>query len=169
MANALVLMTTGAVLLSGLSGCGESATAADTKDPVSTVSGYMKAIENGDEAAGKPYLETNINDGIPLTGSTPASRFMKAHKGAKWQIVAVPWVDPATKAPTTTKKACTVPPPQGGQLCIVTVEVDTGSQKTYFHFDTEDRYTPGSWLILNVTEVAKPTDSLPSGNEAFSS
>ena len=150
----------------GLGGCGTSATAADTKDPVSTVSGYMKAIENGDESAGKPYLETNINDGIPLT-TTSASRFMKDHKGAKWQIIAVPWVDPATKSPIETKKACTVPPPQGGQLCIVTVEVDAGSTKTYFHFDVEDRYTPGSWLIIGCTEVAKPTDALPSGNEAF--
>ena len=168
MAKALLLAPT-ALLLIGLGGCGTSATAADTKDPVSTVSGYMKAIENGDESAGKPYLETNINDGIPLTGPTPASRYLKDHKGARWQIIAVPWVDPATKAPTTTKKACTVPPPQGGQMCIVTVEVDAGSQKTYFHFDVEDRYTPGSWLIVNVTEVAKPTDALPNGNEAFSS
>jgi hypothetical protein len=163
-----LLIATGTVLLTGLGGCGTSATAADTKDPVATVSGYMKGVENGDDSAGKPFLETNVNDGIPLTGPTPASRFLKDHKGAKWQIIAVPWVDAATKSPIETKKACTVPPPQGGQLCLVTVEVDAGSQKAYFHFDLEDRYTSGSWLIIGVTEVAKPTDRLPTGNEAFS-
>jgi hypothetical protein len=84
-------------------------------------------------------------------------------------VVAVPWVDPATKAPVTTKKACTVSPPQGGQLCIVTVEVASGDSKVWFHFDVEDRYTPGSWLIVGVTEVTtRPDDLLPNGNEAHS-
>src|SRR6202022_373206 len=92
-----------------LSGCGAAAAAANTKDPVSTVEGYMQAVSGGDSAAGQPYLETNINDGIPLTGPTTASRYMASHKGAKGQVVAVPWVDPVTKAPVTTKKACTVP------------------------------------------------------------
>ena len=150
-----------------LSGCGAAVAAANTKDPVSTVEGYMQAVSNGDAAAGQPYLETNINDGIPLKGPTSASRFMASHKGAKWQVVAVPWVDPVTKSPVTAKKACTVAPPQGGQLCIVTVEVDSAKDKVWFHFDVEDRYTPGSWLIVNVTEVTtKPDDLLPNGNEA---
>jgi hypothetical protein len=161
-----VIATAGVVL----SACGGAAAAANTTDPVATVSGYMQAVQGGDAAAGQPYLEANINDGIPLKGPTTASRYMGSHKGAKWVLVAVPWVDPVTKAPVTTKKACTVPPPQGGQLCIVTVEVDSGSSKVWFHFDTEDRYTPGSWLILNVTEVStKPDDGLPNGNEAHSS
>src|SRR6202022_4911672 len=86
-----------------LSGCGAAAAAANTKDPVSTVEGYMQAVSNGDTAAGQPYLETNINDGIPLKGPTSASRFMASHKGAKRQGVAGPWVDPGTKAPIPTK------------------------------------------------------------------
>jgi hypothetical protein len=152
-----------------LCGCGAAAAAANTKDPVSTVEGYMQAVSGGDAAAEAPYLETNINDGIPLTGPTSASRYMASHKGAKWRVVAVPWVDPATKAPVTTKKACTVSPPQGGQLCIVTVEVASGDSKVWFHFDVEDRYTPGSWLIVGVTEVTtRPDDLLPNGNEAHS-
>jgi hypothetical protein len=164
--RSLIAITTAGLVLCG---CGAAAAAANTKDPVSTVEGYMQAVSTGDAAAGQPYLQTNINDGIPITGPTTASRYMGAHKGAKWQVVAVPWVDPVTKAPVTTKKACTVPPPQGGQLCIVTVEVDSGSSKVWFHFDTEDRYTPASWLIVNVTEVTtKPDDLLPNGPEAHS-
>jgi hypothetical protein len=51
----------------------------------------------------------------------------------------------------------------------VIVEVDNESSKVWFHFDTEDRYTPGKWLILNVTRVdTKPDDLLPNGNEAHS-
>lgn len=161
-----VLLAAGLALLAG---CGTAVGAANTKDPVSTVEGYMQAVQGGDASAGQGYLETNINDGIALTGSTTASKYMAAHKGAKWHVVAVPWVDPSTKAPVTTKKACTVLPPQGGQMCLVTVEVDSGDSKVWLHFDIEDRYTPGSWLIVNVTEVAKPTDALPNGNEAYSS
>src|SRR6202165_1998626 len=84
-----------------LSGCGGNAAAANTTDPVTTASGYMQAVAGGDGAAGQPYLETNINDGIPLKGPTTATRYMAAHKGDRWRVVAVPWVDPVTKAPIT--------------------------------------------------------------------
>jgi hypothetical protein len=149
-----------------LTACGDTGSAANTTDPVSTVTGYMQAAA-ADVAGGQPFLETNINDGIPLTGPTTASHYLANHKGAKWQIVAVPWVDPVSKSNVTTKKACTVLPPQGGQMCLVTAEVSSGDTKVWFHFDTEDRYTPGKWLILNVTRVdTSPTDLLPNGNEA---
>ena len=151
-----------------MSACGEAGGSANTTNPVSTVTGYMQAVAS-DPGGGQAFLETNINDGIPLTGPTTASRYLADHKGAQWQVVAVPWVDPASKANVTTKKACTVLPPQGGQLCLVVVEVDNGSNKVWFHFDTEDRYTPGKWLILNVTRVdTRPDDLLPNGNEAHS-
>ncbi len=167
MAKAALLSATAGALL--LSGCGGGAVAADTHDAVATVGGYMKAVAGGDSSAGQAYLETNINDGIPLAGATTASKYLSAHKGAKWEVVAIPWVDPQSKAAVTTKKACTVLPPQGGQMCLVTVQVSSGSNKTWFHFDVEDRYTPGSWLIINVTEVAtSPTELLPNGNEAHS-
>ena len=89
----------------------------------------------------------------------------RERSGRSWRF---PGLTP-TGHPLQTKNACTVTPPQGGQLCIVTVEVDAGSSKVWFHFDVENRYPPGKWEILNVTRVdTKPDDLLPNGNEAHS-
>jgi|GEM_PF-2688939 len=162
-ARALLAVTAAGVVLSA---CGDAAGAASANDPVSVVTGYMQAIGGGQQGAAKAFLQKDINDGIPLKEPTTTSRYVSQHKGAKWQIVAVPWAD-AHGNPLQTKDACTVTPPQGGQLCIVTVEVDTGSSKVWFHFDVENRYPPGKWEILNVTRVdTKPDDLLPNGNEA---
>jgi hypothetical protein len=149
-----------------LSGCGEAASASSANDPVSVVKGYMQAAAGGQTSAAQAFLQKDISDGIPVKEPTPASTFLSKHKGAEWRIVAVPWAD-AHGNPLTTEDACTVTPPQGGQLCIVTVEVAGGSSKVWFHFDVENRYPPGKWEILNVTEVdTKPSDGLPNGNEA---
>jgi hypothetical protein len=149
-----------------LSGCGEAAGGAGANDPVAVVTGYMQAVAGGQTSAAAVFLQKDINDGIPLKEPTPASSYVSQHKGAQWQIVAVPWADAAGNA-TQTKDACTVTPPQGGQLCIVTVEVDSGSSKVWFHFDVENRYPVGKWEIVNVTRVdTKPGDLLPNGNEA---
>jgi hypothetical protein len=161
-ARALLAVTAAGVVLSA---CGEAG-AASANDPVSVVTGYMQAVGGGQQSAAQAFLQKDINDGIPLKEPTTTSRYVSQHKGAKWQIVAVPWAD-AHGNPLQTKDACTVTPPQGGQLCIVTVEVDTGSSKVWFHFDVENRYPPGKWEILNVTRVdTKPEDLLPNGNEA---
>jgi hypothetical protein len=153
-----------------VSACGGGG-AASAGDPVSVVTEYMKAIASGNETGAQAYLQTDVNDGIPLKGPTPASRYFAEHKGAKWQVVAVKWKDLHTKADVTTKNACTVIAPQGGEMCLVTVEADPGGggKKLWFHFDVENRYPPGKWVIVNVTEVdTKPDDLLPTGNEAFS-
>jgi hypothetical protein len=150
------------VTASALAGCGENA-AASLSDPLSTVTGYMTAVAKGDTAGATAFLQTDINDGNPpVTEPTTASSYLAAHKGATWKIVAVPWVN------GDTQKACTVVPPQGGALCIVTVEVDaSGAPPVWFHCDVESRYPPGKWLIVNVTEVTtKASDGLPTGNEA---
>src|SRR5258708_28926960 len=107
-----------------LSACGEAGGAANTTNPTSTVSGYMQAVAS-DPGGGQAFLETNINDGIPLAGPTTASRYLADHKGAQWRLVALPWVDPITKANVTTKKACTVVPPQAGQPSLVILEGTT--------------------------------------------
>lgn len=157
-----------AVIAAGvvLSACGEAAGATSANDPVSVVTGYMKAAAGRQQSAAQAFLQKDISDGIPLKEPTPASSYVAQHKGAKWQVVAVPWAD-AHGTATQTKDACTVTPPQGGQLCIVTVEVDSGSSKVWFHFDVENRYPPGKWEILNMTRVdTKPADLLPNGSEA---
>jgi hypothetical protein len=162
LARAAVLGLSLMVLASGLAGCGQTA-AASLNDPVATVTGYMEAAAKGDTNGAKQFLQTDINDGNPpATEPTTASQYLAQHKGATWKIVEVPWVN------GTTKKACTVVPPQGGELCIVTVEIDAPEAKpVWFHFDVESRYPPGKWLIVNVTEVTtKADDGLPTGNEA---
>jgi hypothetical protein len=161
--RALVAVTAAGLVLSA---CGEAAGAASANDPVSVVNGYMQAAAGGQSSAAQAFLQKDISDGIPVKEPTPASSYVSRHQGAKWQIVAVPWAD-AHGDPMQTKDACTVTPPQGGQLCIVTVEVDSGSSKVWFHFDVENRYPPGKWEILDVTRVdTKPSDGLPNGNEA---
>ena len=148
-----------------VSACGTAATTS-AGDPVAVVTGYMQATVGGQATAAAAYLQKDISDGIPLQDPTPAAIYLAKHKGAKWQVVEVPWAD-AHGTATQTNNACTVTPPQGGQLCIVTVEVDAGSDKVWFHFDVESRYPPGKWVILNVTRVdTKPGDLLPNGNEA---
>jgi hypothetical protein len=157
----MLLVSAAGVLVSG---CGEAASASGANDPVSLVQGYMQAAAAGQ--SGAAFLQKDISDGIPIKEPTPVTTYLTAHKGAQWQIVAVPWAD-AHNNPISTKDACTVTPPQGGQLCIVTVEVSSGSSKVWFHFDVENRYPPGKWEILNVTRVdTKPEDLLPNGNEA---
>jgi hypothetical protein len=52
-------------------------------------------------------------------------------------------------------------------LCIVTVEVDSGSTKVWFHFDVENRYPVGKWEIVGMSRVdTNASDLLPNGNEA---
>jgi hypothetical protein len=148
-----------------LAACGSSGSAGTTTDPIATTEGYMKAIEGGKADGGQEFLETNISDGIPLTGATSASKYMAANKGAKWEVAEVSYPDPGSTTAKPTKKACLVTPPQGGQLCVVTVTVST-AKPAYFHFAVETRYDPG-WRILNVDEVdGKPDNLLPTGNEA---
>jgi hypothetical protein len=126
----------------------------------------MKAVAGGDKNGGLQYLETNINNGIALTDSTAASRYMADHKGAKWEVVTVNYPPPGSSAPVPTKKECLVEPPQGGKLCIVTVQVDAG-QPVWFHFSVETRYAEPNWYILDVDQVSgKPDNLLPVGNEA---
>ena len=161
--RALLLLTAAGMALSA---CGEAASASSANDPVSVVQGYMQALAGGQSAAAQAFLQKDISDGIPLKEPTPATTYLSQHKGAQWEIIAVPWAD-AHNNPITTKDACTVTPPQGGQLCIVTVQVTSGSSKVWFHFDVENRYPPGKWEIVNLTRVdTKPDDLLPNGNEA---
>jgi hypothetical protein len=128
----------------------------------------MEAVAGGNKDGGITYLEANINDGIALTDATSASRFMAAHKGPKWSIVTINYPDPGSNNPKPTKKACTVQPPQGGQICIVTVQVDAGDKPVWFHFTVETRYDKG-WRIIDVDQVdTKPDNLLPTGNEAHS-
>jgi hypothetical protein len=151
-----------------LTACGGGGAAASLDDPVAVAQGYMQAVAGGDANGGLAYLETDINDGIALTDSTTASRYMAAHKGAKWQIVTVNYPPPGGTAPVPTKKACTVVPPQGGEICIVTAQVDAGDKPVWFHFSVEKRYGSG-WHILDVDQVdTKPDNLLPTGNEAHS-
>jgi hypothetical protein len=157
------------VVLAGgvvLSACGASAgTAGATSDPVALTEAYMKAVEGGTADGGQEFLEKDINDGIPLTGATSASKYMAANKGAKWEIATVNYPDPGTTTAKPTKKACLVVPPQGGQACVVTVQVNT-AKPAWFHFAVETRYHP-DWRILDVDQVdGKPDNLLPSGNEA---
>jgi hypothetical protein len=156
-----------AVLGMAVSGCGGDASAANLKDPVDTVQGYMKAVEGGNKDAGTEFLQTDINDGIALKGSTGASRYLADHKGAKWQVVEVNYADPGTDTAKPTKKACQIGQPAPGQLCVVTVQVDGGPKPVWFHFAVENKYPLGVWKILQVETVdTKPDDLLPSGNEA---
>ncbi|MFY9614891.1 MAG: hypothetical protein WAT58_05775 [Candidatus Dormiibacterota bacterium] len=170
MVNRLTVPTLALVSAALVSACGGSAgsgAAANLADPVATSEGYMKAIEGGKADGGQEFLENNINDGIPLTGATSVSKFMAANKGAKWQVATVNYPPPGTTNPVPTKKACTVIPPQGGQTCIVTVQIDVNGKPAYFHLTTETRYEPGKWHILDVDQVdQKPDNLLPSGNEA---
>lgn len=163
--RAVALLAAAAAVLPA---CGTPAGATDTTDPVAVVEGYMKAVQDGKQDGGVEFLENNINDGIALTGSTSASRFVAANKGAtKWAVVTINYPDPGSTSPKPTKKACTVIPPQGGQLCIVTVQVDaSGKPPVWFHFSVESRYDPG-WRIVNADQVeGKPDNLLPTGNEA---
>lgn len=155
-----------------LSGCGagsNSGAAVDLTDPVNVAQGYATAVQ-GKVDGGQEYLQKDINDGIPLTGPTDLSKFLDKNKGAKWEIATVNYPAPGTTNPKPTKKACTVIPPQGGELCIVTLQVSAGDKPTWFHLSVESRYPPGKWLIVDVDQVdGKPDNLLPSGNEAHTS
>ncbi|MEA2646975.1 MAG: hypothetical protein QOE92_2058 [Chloroflexota bacterium] len=127
----------------------------------------MKAVEAGNKDAGKEFLQQDINDGIALTGSTSASRYMAEHKGSKWQVVTVNYAEPNSDAAQPTKKACQIGQPPPSQMCVVTVQVDGGAKPVWFHFAVEDRYPSGTEKIVNVEMVdTKPDDLLPTGNEA---
>jgi hypothetical protein len=146
----------------GLSGCGENASAA-ADDPVAVAQAYMKAVEGGNKDGGQPYLETQSDE--KLTGDTPASRYMADHKGANWEVVAVPWVDPGTiGSPKLSKKACLIGKPAPSQICLVTLKVTAGSETAYFQFSVENRYGP--YQIIAVDRVTDPVQALPQGNEA---
>ena len=161
---AIGLFLSGLTLLSACGG--SSASAGTTTDPVATTEGYMKAVEGGQADGGLAFLESNILDGIALTGPTSVSKYMAANKGAKWSTATVNYPDPGSTNPKPTKKACLVTPPQGGQVCVVTVQVDASGKTAYFHFSVETRYDPG-WRIMDVDQVdQKPDNLLPSGNEA---
>src|ERR1035437_2860379 len=146
-----------AVIAAGvvLSACGEAAGATSANDPVSVVTGYMKAAAGRQQSAAQAFLQKDISDGIPLKEPTPASSYVAQHKGAKWQVVAGS-LGGRPRPPPQTNDACRgapaaprppppphhrrrrrgAPPPGGGaQLCLVTVEVDSGSSKVWFHSD----------------------------------
>ena len=135
-------------------------------DPVAVSQGYLDAIK-ANPAGGLQFLESESTE--KLTGPTSFSRYIAANKGATAQIVAVPWIPPGSTTSAPSKKACLVLPPQGGQLCIVTVEVKAGSKTRYFHLNLETRYVPGVFQIINVDAVSKPDELLPTGNEAHQS
>ena len=120
----------------------------------------MTAVAS-DPNGGQQYLESKSDE--KLTGSTPASRFMAAHKGATWKVVPVAGFG-LTGAEGTSPNYCLALT----NICIVTVEIDAGSP-AYFHFAVENRYsTTPPWLIIGVDEATSPTDGLPTGNSAHS-
>jgi len=150
-----------------LASCGGgAASATNSGDPVAVGQGYIDAVSSN-PGGGLQFLESESTE--KLTGSTSLSRYMAANKGATAQILAVPWIPPGTTSSSPMKKQCLVIPPQGGQLCIVTVEVKAGSKTRYFHLNLEMRYIPGVFQIINVDAVSKPDELLPNGNEAHQS
>ncbi len=139
-----------------IAGCGSEAAAGG--DPVSVTTAYMSAIQ-GNPDGGKAFLMVKSDQ--KLVGTTSASRFVAAHKGAKWSVVRVKWQPPGQTSEVNTKSACLV----GDTLCVVTVQVEAGGTKAWFHFAVEKRYGP--WQIIAVDEVDKaPDDLLPNGSEA---
>jgi hypothetical protein len=158
----------GALALSalGFAGCGAAAGATNSGDPVAVAQGYVDAVKSN-PGGGLQFLESESTE--KLTGSTSLSRFLASNKGASAQIVAVPWTPPGGSSSSPMKKQCLVVPPQGGQLCIVTVQVQSGGKSRYFHLNLEMRYVPGVFQIINVDAVSKPDELLPTGLQAHQS
>ena len=152
--TALVLSLASVVLAS----CGGgAASASNSGDPVAVSQGYVDAVKSN-PAGGLQFLESESTEKV--TGSTSLSRYMADNKGATAQIVEVPWIPPGSTTSSPMKKECLVIPPQGGQLCIVTVEVKAGSKTRYFHLNLEMRYIPGVFQIINVDAVSKPDEQI---------
>ena len=149
-----------------LAACGGAATAANSGDPVAVAQGYIDAVKSN-PGGGTQYLEAESTE--KLTGPTNFSAFMAANKGATASIVTLPWIPPGGTTAAPSKKECLVVPPQGGQLCIVTVEVKAGDKVRYFHLNLEMRYIPGVFQIINVDAVSKPDELLPTGLQAHQS
>ena len=150
----------GAALLL-VAGCGASSGTANAGDPAAVVTAYMQAV-SGDANGGQQFLVNLPNANEVLKGSTPASRYMAAHKGTSFQIVTVPWSPPDTSAaPSPTKVACLIGKPPPSQICLVTVQAG----QAFFRFALENRYS-ADYEIIGVDQVKSATDLLPSGNEA---
>ena len=149
-----------AAVAGGLGACGSAA--AGGGDPVAVAQGYIDAIKSN-PSGGLQFLASEPTE--KLTGATALSTWVAANKGATLQIVKVPWIPPGGGTAVANDKQCLVVPPQGGQLCIVTVEAKAGGKTLYFHLDLENRYT-GKYEIINVDTVTKPDELLPTGNEA---
>ena len=146
-----------------LAACGSSGGAANTGDPVAVTQAYLDAVKS-DPNGGAAFLASETTE--KLTPPTNLSKYIADHK-ASAAIVEVPWQGPGSSAPVPSKKQCLVLPPQGGQICIVTVEVTApGKPPTYFHVNLETRYVAGKWEIINTDAASKPDEGLPSGNEA---
>lgn len=147
-----------------LGGCGGSA-GANAGDPVEVTKAYLSAIKS--DPSNATYLVAS-EPTEKLIGSTNLSRFLAANKAATAKVINVNWIPPGGTTAASSDRECLVPAPQGGQICIVTVEV-TGGKPTpvYFHVDLENRYKPGTWEITNIDAVdGKPDNLLPSGNQA---
>ena len=149
-----------------LTACGGAAAAANSGDPVAVAQAYLDAIKSN-PGGGLQFLESESTE--KLTGPTSISRFMADNKGATAQIVEVPWIPPGGTTAAPSKSECLVVPPQGGQLCIVTVQVKAGDKTRYFHLNLEMRYVPGVFQIINVDAVSKPDELLPTGLQAHQS
>ncbi|MGI8607949.1 MAG: hypothetical protein ACR2MY_01785 [Candidatus Dormibacteria bacterium] len=150
------------VALAGCGGGGGGA-AANGGDPVAVAQGYIDAVKTT-PSGGLQFLESESTE--KLTGPTSLSRYLAANKGATAEILTLPWIPPGGTTGAPSKKQCLVVPPQGGQICIVTVEVKAGGKSRYFHLNLETRYVPGVFQIIDVDEVSKPDELLPTGNEA---
>ena len=152
------------LLLAGalVGGCGGAA-AVGGDDPVAVTKAYVQAVSANPDG-GKEFLVAEATE--KLTGSTPLSRYLASHKGAKWEIATVQFAEADTTQPVATQKACMAL----GHICIVTVGVTAGSESLYFHVQLENRpggYENGKWQIIDVEAVnGKPDNLLPSGNEA---
>jgi hypothetical protein len=147
-----------------LSACGQGA-AAGGDDPVAVVQAYMTAIQGGDASAGQAELESKSDEKID--GSTPASRYIAAHKGAAWKILTLNWIPPGSTAATSTQKECLIGAPPPSQICEVVVEVDGGGGKVWFGFAVENRYGPYQIISVDRNDT-KPENLLPQGTEAHS-
>jgi hypothetical protein len=149
-----------AVIAAAVGACGSAS--AGGGDPVAVAQGYIDAVK-GNPGGGTQFLASESTE--KLTGSTALSRWVAKNKGATLQIVKVPWIPPGGGVATPNDKQCLVVPPQGGTLCIVTVEAKARDKTLYFHLDLENRYT-GKYEIINVDTATKPDELLPTGNQA---
>jgi hypothetical protein len=162
-----VLFGLAALAAAALSACGEAVVAANLSDPVAVATAYMQAVKGGDASAGVTMLEPKSDE--KLTGDTPLSRYLAAHKNAPFIVVEVPWARPGTTTPDApSKAACLIGKggPDIAQICLVTVQLGSGDSAAFFRFVLENRYEPGQYHIIAVDEVKSATDGLPQGNEA---